>query len=52
MAVIEISYGCDTCDARHREQWELLQSVKCALLEGLTCPECGETFSLFVEDGP
>lgn len=41
--------GCATCLRRHKEQWELLQTVLCDLLEGLVCPDCGESYSLFIE---
>lgn len=47
---IEDVSDCDSCTERADGTLPMLASVKCKLLTGLTCPDCGRAFALFVED--
>jgi hypothetical protein len=47
---IEDDSDCATCTARHAAEWDLLTSVRCKLLQRVTCQECYRSISIFVVD--
>jgi hypothetical protein len=47
---IQDTADCQTCEARHVTELELLSKVKCTILENIICPECGHEFSLVIEE--
>lgn len=47
---IEDTSDCLTCTRRDIDTFAMLAEVKIAVLDGVTCPECGRTISLVIEE--
>ena len=40
---------CQTCSRRHADAWDTLGAVRCDVLTGVICPECGREFEVLTE---
>jgi hypothetical protein len=49
---IENVSDCVTCTQRYKDEWDMLTKMRCDLLEGLRCPECGREIDIWIEHEP